>query len=116
MTESQFKAFIINLLRRGTYRWPARSEAFRKSRISRGIYICNMCNSQCKAKEVSADHVSPVVDPVHGFIDWNTYITRMFPGPDGFQILCKMCHDNKTNNERVIRNKHRKGKKKCSRK
>lgn len=54
------------------------------------------------------DHVLPVVDPVIGFVDWNTYIPRMYPMEDGFQPLCNTCHDVKTLSE----NKGRRRKKK----
>ena len=48
------------------------------------------------------DHIDPVVDPKVGFVDWTTYIERMFVEEDGLQILCKECHDKKTRFEKSI--------------
>lgn len=51
------------------------------------------------------DHIEPVVAPT-GFVDWNTYISRMFDSiPDGIQYLCLDCHAGKTAAEREERKK-----------
>jgi hypothetical protein len=50
----------------------------------------------------SVDHIDPVVDPHTGFVDWNTYIERMFCELTGFQVLCFDCHSKKTSIERSI--------------
>ncbi len=46
------KAFVIMILRRGSYKWYARTEALRAARISRGIYRCAHCKLEFKKKEI----------------------------------------------------------------
>lgn len=108
----KLKSFIISLLRRGTYRWPPRSEALKRAKISRGIYECNICKGHYRHKDVAIDHVVPVVG-VEGFTTWDDYINRMYPeDPNKFQVLCSMCHDIKTKKENLERQKARQEKKK----
>jgi hypothetical protein len=60
-----------------------------------------------RIKNIVADHIAPVVDPAVGFVDWDTYIRRMFI-ETGWQAICKSCHDIKTTKERAIATKRRK--------
>lgn len=108
MKEEQFRAWIINHLRRASYRWRARSEVQKKSRVSRGMYTCNSCKKVYSKKETQVDHVVPVIDPVKGFTTFDEFIRRLFVPASGWQILCKPCHKIKTDKE----NKKRKKKKK----
>ena len=65
-----------------------------------------------KTNIMAIDHIKPVVDPRTGFVDWNTYIDRMFfMGAEGLQILCNYpgerdgkisCHHAKTAKEKGI--------------
>lgn len=66
-------------------------------------YRCFACKSLFPTKSVVVDHVSPVVDTMTGFVDWNTYVDRMFCEEDGLQVLCKTCHSEKTKRERTER-------------
>lgn len=121
---NSFKEWVIWQLRRLSYRWPARSEAFRLAAASRqdyetytrgaapkrvrNFYWCALCEGVFTRKQVSADHIDPVIDPKKGFIDFDVYIRRLFCGPEGFQIICASCHDAKTAKERKIRTRYRK--------
>lgn len=92
---------------------------------SRVMYVCEHCKRLFFEKDwvedkkgkliqkvmIAVDHVQPIVDPTTGFVDWNTYFARMFPGPSGLQILCNYpgeidgatsCHAQKTKTERGI--------------
>ena len=114
LIRSNLKRFLISILRRATYRWPPRSEVLKNARKDRNCYECAMCKEQHKNNEVVLDHIHPVVDPKEGFTTWDDYINRMFPEKEGFQVLCKSCHDIKTTLEDEMRkhfNKERKGKK-----
>lgn len=53
-----------------------------------------------RVKNVFVDHIIPVVDPVTGFLSWDEVVERMFCEKDGLQVLCKACHDKKTQDER----------------
>lgn len=95
--------FLVNKLRRLSYQWPARREAIKNARIERGLYKCATCQGTFGPKDIQVDHIIPVVDEETGFIDWNTYIERLFCSVDGFQILCRTCHEAKTYLEQEIR-------------
>lgn len=110
--QKELKRFLIPKLRSASYRWKFRSEAIKKARKSRGIYECNMCKCEMKNGEFVADHTEPVI-PLDGWDgkDWTQYITRMFVYTDKFQILCRSCHELKTDTETQIRKMHRQKKK-----
>jgi len=98
-----FKSFIIQLLRRGTYRYKPRNDALKDAKIARNQYKCATCSGIFGRKDVQIDHTDPVVSVETGFVDWNTYITRMYPEKQGFQILCSQCHSNKCLLEKEMR-------------
>jgi 5-methylcytosine-specific restriction endonuclease McrA len=101
--EKKLKRFLIPVLRRATYRWKDREEAKKAARVERGLYKCAGCSELFGPNDVVIDHIDPVVSIEEGFIDWNAYVTRMFPEQDGFQILCNPCHDLKTSLEDNLR-------------
>ena len=96
------KTFLLPKLRRISYLWPARKQAKVASRVERGLYKCAICQKLYGPTEISMDHRSPVVD-LTGFVDWNTYIDRLFCEVEGYQALCSTCHDSKTLRENEIR-------------
>lgn len=104
--EKEQRAFVISQLRKASYKWKYRTEAIRKARIDRGVYICATCQKLLMAKDFCVDHKDPVVDE-RGFVDWNTYVPRMICHTDNWQILCKECHDEKTQKEKEGRKLYR---------
>lgn len=112
-SDARFKNWIISLLRRGTMRWPPKNECLKNAKTKRKKnsktgrlaqhYKCNKCKKDFPLTQVSVDHKSPVVDPKTGFINFDVYIERMFCSLKGLQVLCKLCHDNKTKRERTKR-------------
>ena len=113
-TESKFHSFIKSALRAASSRWPPKykclSEAFVDKRITIKTgregkqYRCNACKGIFPTSEVQVDHIIPVV-PVTGFTNWDEVINLMFCEKDGFQVLCKPCHNKKTAEERQRRKK-----------
>ena len=103
------KAFVINTLRRASYRWPSRTEALKKARVSRGQYQCKLCGPSklYNRHDISADHVLPIVDPNTGWQSWDSYIERIFCDEPGFQILCDTHHSEKTAGENKTRKRTR---------
>jgi len=112
-TEAQFRAFITRALRGA--RWPQKYECIRKACVGEGInpstgrkcklHLCPQCGGTFPQNQMQADHVVPVVGP-EGFVDWNTYIERLFCEADGFSAICKDCHKRITEHERKLRAAH----------
>lgn len=97
------KQFVINNLRRASYRWPAKNQCKTAAKVGYNQYKCNICNNIFPNKDVRVDHKIPVVCPIAGYIDYNTYIDRLFCGVENLQVLCTTCHDLKSYNEKQIR-------------
>ena len=109
-TDGRLQGFIIGVLRAGHKRWPfkyeVKNEAKTEKRINEAsgrvaqFYMCSGCQQEFTNKEVEVDHIDPVVDPKVGFVDWNTYIPRLFSPKENYQLLCKACHLVKSNKEK----------------
>lgn len=122
MTDSQFRNWVISLLRRGTFLWKPRSEAKKRAKVQTGVYKtsgnpkygyqCQMCKEVFKSSEIQVDHISPVIGP-EGFTTWDDYINKMFCDVDNLWALCKPCHDKKSKKEVEERKKYRKNQKKA---
>ena len=111
MTHKQKIKWIAKELRRISVKYPTRSAAKSAARLERGVYLCAHCAELFSPREIHVDHIDPVIDPNVGFVDWNTYITRLFPKLSGFQVLCKACHKIKSDAEDEIRNELRRKRK-----
>lgn len=62
-------------------------------------YKCKLCKTPHPATGIEVDHITPVVG-AEGFTTWDSYIERMFCDKEGFQVLCKPCHQIKTQQEK----------------
>ena len=123
------KNYLISVLRKASRKTPAFSQAFNIAKeeffidtksggkARRVRFKCAECGraflNKVGSREIAADHTVPVVG-IEGFVDWNTYIERMFCDADGYKILCnyeglrdgvESCHRIKTNLERAQRPK-----------
>jgi 5-methylcytosine-specific restriction endonuclease McrA len=105
MAKWNLRSRIMGKLREVS-RWdPDAREALKRSRLSRGLYQCAMCERAFPEGMVRKDHIEPVVQ-LEGFNgDWNSVIARLFPGVAGYQILCIPCHHDKTQAENKERRK-----------
>ena len=95
---------IISALR-NVFRWcDLKKEALRLARDPKkwGHSICAKCGGSFNTKLVAIDHHDPVVGP-DGFIDWNTYVKRLFCEPGNLKCLCDTCHSVKTKEENAAR-------------
>lgn len=108
--------FLIKSLRAASLKWKPRNDCFKKARTRHGYYRCASCGEevpntikvageQKRMQYVFADHIEPVVDPRRGFVDWNEYVARLFVDASGYQLLCKPCHEAKSNKENELRRK-----------
>lgn len=112
-TDAKWRGWIVSLLRRGTMRYPPRNDALRAAKTEKKInektgrlaqhYQCAMCLGEFPAKSVCVDHIQPVIDPNGSFVNWDTYIERMFCPVENLQILCSLCHDVKTQKEKDVK-------------
>lgn len=117
-TDAKFKGWIISLLRRGTMRWPPRTECLNKAKTTKKInpktkrlaqhFKCKACKKDFPAKEVVVDHIEPVVDIKKGFENFDTYIERMYCSVKNLQVLCKDCHEEKSRGEKELRKQYKK--------
>ena len=109
-TEARLKAFIISGLRAASRRYPPKFEALNEAKTTKKInqktgriaqhYMCKACKDEFPAKDVAVDHKKPVVDPAVGFVDWNTFVSRLFCEKKNLQVLCTACHKAKTMKEK----------------
>lgn len=90
--------YIINVLRRASYKLRSRGIALEKARVHYGKYKCAHCAQVFDRQSIQVDHTLPVV-PISGFDTWDGYIKRLFCSPEELQILCKPCHKMKSNIE-----------------
>lgn len=97
-------------------KWGPIHDALANAREKRGFYRCAGCGSLVTAtskvgrkrvSNVAVDHIHPIVDPAVGFTTWDDYITRMFCEEENLQILCKECHDVKSQEEKLIAKERR---------
>ena len=112
-SSGKLRTFITGVLRSGFRKFPAKYETLKAASVGKKVNVktnrlaehfkCAVCKKDYPAKEVNVDHVSPVVCPVEGFINWDVYIKRMFCGKENLQVLCKTCHDLKSAEERKVR-------------
>ena len=64
-------------------------------------FQCYQCNEWYMGKDIQVDHKNPVVDPDVGFINFDTYIDRLFCQKENLSVLCKTCHKVKTDSEKA---------------
>lgn len=101
--DQRLKNFILHNLRKASYKWPARNEALKRAKVSTGLYKCAHCSVPFTRKDIALDHIDPVIPVDVGFTNFDTYIIRLFCPAEGFQVLCKVCHNTKTQAENAQR-------------
>lgn len=117
--------YVKQHLRKASLWWPERTLALRNAKIAPGRWACAQCGKVCKnikydknvkkkdrpRKEYELDHKIPVI-PLDGKImreddrnrlDLNKYVDRLLVRANGFQVLCRTCHDSKTETENLMR-------------
>ncbi|CAB4132444.1 HNHc domain containing protein [uncultured Caudovirales phage] len=115
-TEARYRSFVTSTLRAGSRKWPPKYETLNAAKTEKKVnkatgrlaqhYLCAMCEQEYTQKDVQVDHIKPVIDPKKGFVSWDTYIDRMFCEGKNLQVLCKVCHAEKTKLEKEISKKH----------
>ena len=101
-TESEYWGHIRSALRNGLKYWKpalkakmmAKRKYKGKNKRQKWEYKCAKCGGWFKDKEVQIDHINPVGSLRCG-ADVEGFLERLTP-EQGFQILCKTCHSEKT--------------------
>ena len=111
-TQARFNSFIKSALRKATLRWGPKYEVLKDAQTERKInplsgklammYICGICKEEFPRTQIEVDHIEAVV-PHTGFTTWDDVIHRMFCEEEGFIVLCKKCHKEKTVDEKQRR-------------
>lgn len=111
-TKSRFQTFIVAAIRQAHSRWGPKFVCIKDAYIEDGInpatgkkcklHRCPQCEELFPQGMMRADHNIPVVGP-EGFVDWNTLIDRMFKEKDGYNAICKECHEKFSKHENALR-------------
>ena len=69
-------------------------------------YTCAECKGWFQNKEIQVDHIEPA-GSLNKYSDIGGFCKRLFCEIDGMQVLCKPCHQLKTNEERKLRKENK---------
>lgn len=116
-TEARYNSFIKSGIRSLTRKWKpmfdclAEAKTWKKVNPKTGReamhYKCAECGNDFPLKEVVVDHIEPIV-PTDHHATWDEIIERALVEKDGFQVLCKPCHQPKSNEENAERREFKK--------
>jgi len=105
MTEAAYFGFIRSSLRRAFRFWKPITKCKNDARrpVKKGRqkweYQCNACKGWFKGSETQVDHIIPI-GTLKCYNDLPGFVERL-TAEDGYQLLCKGCHQEKTNAERT---------------
>lgn len=115
--DAKKRNWIISQLRGSFRRYATKYEVLREAQTEKKInastgriaqhYRCNCCKKEFVQSSVQVDHIVPVMKAT-GFDTWDDYINSLFCSKDNLQVLCKGCHQKKTNTENKDRRSARK--------
>jgi hypothetical protein len=104
-TEARYWSFIRSLLRKGFMTYPVKHHVLGQAKYAvegkrhRFEYTCAACGEGYQAKEVQVDHIKPC-GSLNKASDLEGFVSRLFCESGDLQVLCKTCHQTKTNEER----------------
>jgi 5-methylcytosine-specific restriction endonuclease McrA len=116
-TQARFWGFIRSGLREKFNRYPPKYEAMKavvsdeptgeyyKTGHRKGQaktvkrYLCASCGNRFRQYDVQVDHIVSA-GSLKSFADLPGFTERLFCGVDDLQILCKPCHERKTQEEK----------------
>jgi len=105
-SEARFWSQVRSSLRRGFMFWKPITDAKKAARRKyegenkrrKWEYQCKECEGWFSDKEIAVDHIVPV-GSLKSYEDIEGFLKRLTI-EDGFQVMCKECHQGKTNRER----------------
>lgn len=106
-SEAKFWSFIRSGLRSKWQRFPSRyavlAAAKRKyegpNKQQKWEFQCAECKDWHLQKNVNVDHIESA-GTLRSFNDLPVFVERLFVGTEKLQVLCKACHDRKTQEEK----------------
>lgn len=113
-TTARFWQFIRSAMRAAYNKWPPKYSVIKNAKRPaeqewygengrrlnvKWEYQCNSCKDWWMQKQISVDHIEPV-GTLRDYDDLPNFVRRLFVDEEGLQILCKDCHDKKTQAER----------------
>ena len=107
-SEARYFQFIRSALRQAYSRYPVKFQVKKEAERTvtgqrhRYEYKCAHCGGWFMGKEIQVDHIEPA-GSLRTFDDLPAFCERLFCEADGMQVLCKPCHQDKTNAERKAR-------------
>jgi len=91
-------------LRQAWSRSKRRFAALRKAKMADNQYRCEICSGIFKYRDVTVDHIIPVVDVLIGWEGVGEFAKRLYCEIEGLQVVCiDTCHKSKTKKENKIR-------------
>lgn len=107
MTESEFFSWILSNARKLTLRWKPRNDALNMARRpysgpdkrTKWEYQCSQCVDWFPKKMVEADHITPC-GGMKSYESISLWYKRALVEMLDFKVLCKTCHNSKTQRER----------------
>jgi len=102
-TEAGYFGFIRSGLRQKSMRWPPKYDVMNAAKRPydgpdkrrKFEYLCNGCKQWCAGKEVAVDHIVEC-GSLKTFEDIPRFAATLFCEEDNLQVLCKECHNIKT--------------------
>ena len=101
-TEARYFSFIRSALRSAFQKWGPKHEAKKLAKRGYNQYEGAHCGEIYGNKDTEVDHIEPA-GSLKTYDDLPAFVERMFCEVEGFQVLCKACHQVKTNAERKAR-------------
>ena len=98
-TEARYFGFIRSALRSAFMKWGPKHQAKLNAKQGYNSYLCAACDETFGSKDIEVDHITPA-GSLKTYDDLPGFVERMFCEVEGFQVLCKPCHQLKTNDER----------------
>lgn len=106
-SEAKFWGFVRSSLRSASSRWPPKYMCLN---LATRPYVgpdkrrkkerqCAHCKEWFATTQTQADHIVPA-GKLSSWEDLVPFVQRMFVGVEGFQCLCSVCHNRKTQEER----------------
>ena len=110
MTESMFWSMIRSALRQKSRWWKPIAECKKLAqRAYKGPdkrqkweYECSKCKAWFKADAVNVDHIEPA-GSLNCSEDLAPFVDTLFFEQENLQVLCKTCHDEKTQLEKQLK-------------